>query len=667
VKKGILLTIILLLVCSAVLVAGINFGMIDAVKSQVRQLDKKVLSQGDITMSVWVTGIVAKGAVNGANVKFYALNDGGTEGGLLGSTVTDTDGSYTMTVELSSAVGRNILAEASGGSYINEVSGDTETLTGSDIMKAVFPTGTTRVAITPLTNMAAFRAVPMMVSGIDAAIAVGASNAGVAQQYNQPDILGIFPVDASNASMVAEASREQRNYGIILAGIAQEAAALDVRPIDLSEALAIDMDDGVLDGLGADPIPIPTISGPVINLPADAGVSDLQNAIDIFIGSGNNVTNLVGLNISNTPVNINPAGGSFYIEATALPAWIEGQGGSASLSAKGGTPPYTWTVTGGSSLPGWMSLNNGVLSGTAPILAGGSTMSISPPFSLTCTDSTGLAQAISLTVTIIKAPPTLLLGAGAGLVVGQAASFQLASATGGVSPYSFTATGVPPGMTLNPLTGYLTGTPTQAGMYTVSVSVRDQVGAVETKATTVTVSEAPQIPPPPPGTGTYGGTWVGTFNYTAQVPPVPPETEIQYIDETFTLTITLEVLVSIFDQEVLFVTSASCTDPTFGATSSVVPSSPTSTATLSTVFGSTSGSGEGIYVSFPNGSTIFTVNNEGALAVSSDGNTLSSTEAFAGDAFSASSSIPDSNIPGSGPGGYAYNWCYFTSWSFVRQ
>jgi hypothetical protein len=27
----------------------------------------------------------------------------------------------------------------------------------------------------------------------------------------------------------------------------------------------------------------------------------------------------------------------------------------------------------------------------------------------------------------------------------------------------------------------------------------------------------------------------------------------------------------------------------------------------------------------------------------------------------------DANTPGSGPGGYAYNWCTFTSWSLTKN
>ena len=87
----------------------------------------------------------------------------------------------------------------------------------------------------------------------------------------------------------------------------------------------------------------------------------MQAAINAFLASGNNLTNLAGKSIATTPVIINPLGGSFYINCTALPPATEGQNYTATLTATGGAPPYTWTVTQGSALPGWLSLAaNGV-------------------------------------------------------------------------------------------------------------------------------------------------------------------------------------------------------------------------------------------------------------------------------------------------------------------
>src|SRR5205807_9116512 len=44
---------------------------------------------------------------------------------------------------------------------------------------------------------------------------------------------------------------------------------------------------------------------------------------------------------------------------------------------------------------------------------------------------------------------------------------------GGVAPYSWSATGLPAGLSLNSGTGQIAGTPSTAGNYTVTASVRD--------------------------------------------------------------------------------------------------------------------------------------------------------------------------------------------------
>jgi len=460
-----------------------------------------------------ITGNVVKGSVTGASVEVYALNSDGTKGDLLGITTTDDTGSYTLSLE--SAQTGQLLVEAFGGYYVNEVSGATETLSAFDNLTAVLPAGTTQAAVTPLTHMAAARARALAAEGISLATAVDAANVGVAQQYNLSDILGTLPVDANNATQVATSSSEQRIYGIVLAGIAQEAENLNVRPIDLAAALATDMEDGILDGLGEGQIQVPTITGSVVTLPSNAGTEALQNSINTFLASGNNLTNLVGTSISTTPVNVNPAGGSFYITATALPAWTEGQSGSATLTANGGTPPYTWTVTAGSALPNWLALaqqgNNVVLTGTAPLLSAGTTRSISAPFSVTCTDATGLAQAISWTVTIVKTSP-VITPLSATVTAGTEFSVQIATASGGVSPcYVFVCPARCPLGTIVDLNGVLSGTIDRAGTYTFEAEAVDSVGSTSSTTVTVIVT-APSDESESGGVSQFDGYYTGSFS-----------------------------------------------------------------------------------------------------------------------------------------------------------
>jgi len=47
------------------------------------------------------------------------------------------------------------------------------------------------------------------------------------------------------------------------------------------------------------------------------------------------------------------------------------------------------------------------------------------------------------------------------------------SASGGTSPYTWSATGLPPGLTIGSTTGKITGSPTTAGSYTVTATAKD--------------------------------------------------------------------------------------------------------------------------------------------------------------------------------------------------
>lgn len=67
--------------------------------------------------------------------------------------------------------------------------------------------------------------------------------------------------------------------------------------------------------------------------------------------------------------------------------------------------------------------------------------------------------------------------------VGTAYSTQVAGSLGTVSYWSVTSGSMPPGLSLNPLTGVISGTPTTAGTYTFTIGLREK-------------SAAPQPPPP---------------------------------------------------------------------------------------------------------------------------------------------------------------------------
>ena len=466
-----------------------------------------------------LTGNVVKGPVVGATVNFYALNEDGTKGALIGSTTSAPDGTYTVILKPGPTA--PILAEASGGSYLDEWTGVNTILAPSDILTAVLPVGTERATVNPVTHMAATRALVLAAEGIPLATAVEAANTGVAYLYSIPDTTGVLPAPASDENALPMATWVERTYGLILGGIAQLAASLDVRAIDLAMALADDFSDGFLDGRnGGGVIPIPTIGGSTVNLPATAGWSDLQRAINLFVASEKNKTNLTVVQISSNPVpvgiGLNDAG-RFYITTTVLPAWTENQLGSTKLAATGGVTPYQCALKAGSP-PVGISLTGCVLSGKPPVLAGGSTMSISAPFTVTITDSaTPPASAdVELRITVVRAGPTLIPIEGI-CTVNVLCKTLVAAGAGGSPPYYFThdtfANNPPPLGTVILTSGELSGTIKTEGTFAFSVCVADLIGESSCGTTSVTVVKENPLSR---FNGTYTGSYSGSHQYGSE-------------------------------------------------------------------------------------------------------------------------------------------------------
>ncbi len=175
---------------------------------------------------------------------------------------------------------------------------------------------------------------------------------------------------------------------------------------------------------------------------------------------------------------------------TPLAAGMTGQSYSLTFNAVGGTPPYgNWSISSGAA-PTGLSLNpnTGVLSGT-PSAAG------TYNFSVQVGDAAGDTAVAAFTIMISSTPPLVIttpspLSSGA---VGGIYS-QILQASGGVgtaSNWQIQTGDVPNGITLDPATGALTGTPTEVGTFTFTVSVTDQQPTTAFKTYTLTIVPAP--------------------------------------------------------------------------------------------------------------------------------------------------------------------------------
>ena len=190
--------------------------------------------------------------------------------------------------------------------------------------------------------------------------------------------------------------------------------------------------------------------------------------------NGNSLTvSLVNGQVINTPPSIT---------TNTLLTWTVGVAYSQTLTATGGTLPYTWTITSG-TLPAGLSLSStGIISGT-PTTADG-------PTSITfqVTDSTNTTDTEPLSLTINPAL-SIITGSLTTWTVGVPYSQTLAS-TGGTAPYTWTiASGTPPAGLSISSGGVISGIPTAAGgPSAVTYKITDSAFATATKFLSITIN-----------------------------------------------------------------------------------------------------------------------------------------------------------------------------------
>ena len=183
---------------------------------------------------------------------------------------------------------------------------------------------------------------------------------------------------------------------------------------------------------------------------------------------------------------------SLSITSSSLPAGQAGASYRATLTASGGTTPYTWSLTSG-TLPAGLSLNTatGAITGTPTAPVSGASLSFK------VTDSGNPVQTSTATLVLTIAPAILKVSTGwiPDGQVGVAYSRALA-AVGGTTPYTWTvsAGALPAGLTLNASSGVIAGTPTAiVSNTTVTFMVSDAGNPTQTASTTLTFSIAPAV------------------------------------------------------------------------------------------------------------------------------------------------------------------------------
>ncbi len=174
------------------------------------------------------------------------------------------------------------------------------------------------------------------------------------------------------------------------------------------------------------------------------------------------------------------------ITTTSLPGGTVSVAYSQNLAATGGVTPYSWSVYSG-SLPAGLSLSSGgAITGT-PTATGTSN------FTVQVTDSQAPAdtdtQALSITIAAAPVAPTITTTSLPSGTRGQAYSATV-QATGGTLPYTWTKVSgtLPNGLTLNPSTGVISGTPTKKATFSFTIRCTDANSQYDEQALSITIS-----------------------------------------------------------------------------------------------------------------------------------------------------------------------------------
>ena len=243
-----------------------------------------------------------------------------------------------------------------------------------------------------------------------------------------------------------------------------------------------------------------SLAGNVISgIPTTVGTTSVALVVTNDISSSG-LTLTVTIAAAVVPANITPT-----TVADALGSAVNVQ------LAADGTQPITYAVTGG-TLPATLSLSSGGLLSGMPAAVGSTTVTV------TATNSFGNAsQAVTIIIQVVPVMPSTASDTG---TVGAPYTYTIPST--GTLPQTYTATNLPPGLSL--VGNQVTGTPTVSGTTVIALSASNLVGTAD-QALSLDIAPAviPTITSPNAAVGTVGQAF--TFTLVGTGPPLPVFTQ----------------------------------------------------------------------------------------------------------------------------------------------
>ncbi|RDS81684.1 autotransporter domain-containing protein [Dyella monticola] len=241
-------------------------------------------------------------------------------------------------------------------------------------------------------------------------------------------------------------------------------------------------------------------SGLISGTPTESGSFTItETATDSANNTGSVTVTIV---IGGSSIVVTPASGNLP-NATAYQAY------SQTMSASGGTAPYTYAQVPGTAPPAGISIGSGgSISGTATALG-------TTNFSVKVTDNTGTSTQVSYSLQVVAPTITVSPSSLPSGIQNNAYSAQTLLASGGSSPYTFAvASGaLPNGMTLSSA-GQLSGTPTVTGNFNFTAQATDAHGFTGTQNYTLVINALTVPGAPTIGTATAGDAQA-TVTFTA--------------------------------------------------------------------------------------------------------------------------------------------------------